>query len=173
MGAGGTNLHEETHLDDAVPDAVEVDVDEVVGVLDGVPDVGELVLDLLKVRVVGLHQQLDLLPSRGRRVALLVEQESHQVLVHVEYLGDGASDLRDGHLKGGQALAEGQHPAQHGGARVGRRLPQQQLEHRLQEVEVALELVRHRVERRLQDDKLEPEWRTFSTFWVSATNSLV
>ena len=37
-----------------------MDVDEVVGVLDGVPDVGELVLDLLEVRVVGLHQQLHL-----------------------------------------------------------------------------------------------------------------
>ena len=91
--SGVTHLHEETHLDDSVPDAVEVDVDEVVGVLDGVPDVGELVLDLLEVRVVGLHKQLDLLPSGGRGVALLVEQEPNQVLLHVEYLGDGAADL--------------------------------------------------------------------------------
>ena len=71
-----------------------MDVDEVVGVLDGVPDVGQLVLDLLQVGVVGLHQQLHLLLARGGGVP--VEQEPHQVLLHVQYLGDGAADLSHG-----------------------------------------------------------------------------
>ena len=54
-----SHLDEEAHLDDLVPDAVEVRGDELVGVLDHVDEDLDLRLDLVQISRVRTEQQLN------------------------------------------------------------------------------------------------------------------